>query len=314
LFRYIGQRLLTVIPILVLVALGVFLLVDLAPGDAASTIAGENASPAQLAQIRAELGLDQPLLSRFTEFLAASFQGDLGTSLIDRQPVLQTVLERAPISFSLVFLAMLFAIVVGVTAGITAAMNRNGWADRTINACAALFMAVPSFVLGILLVLTFSLTLRWFPAVGYVPVSDGIGPWLQFATLPAIALAGVPAAQIARQTRGAFVDALEEDYVRTARAKGLTTLIIVGKHAAKNAAIPVITVLGLLIGNLIGGAVIIERIFAIPGLGSLSVEAVLSRDIPMVQGVVLLSAVVVIFLNLFVDVLYGYLNPQVRAR
>ena len=312
--RFIGRRLLTVVPLLVIVALAVFLLLDLAPGDAATTIAGEDASPERVAQIRAELGLDQPVWVRFGEFLGGVLQGDLGSSPITGQGVTGAIVQRLPITLSLVALAMFFAIVIGCTAGTIAALHRNGWVDRVVNSLAALFMAVPSFVVGIVLVLLFALTLSWFPATGYAPISEGIGPWLQFTTLPALALAGVPAAQIARQARGALVDALEEDYIRTARAKGLRKRWIVGKHAAKNAAIPVITVMGVLLGSLIGGSVIIERVFAIPGLGSLSVEAVLSRDLPILQGVVLVSAIAVIFLNLLVDVAYGYLNPQVRAR
>jgi peptide/nickel transport system permease protein len=314
LLQFIGRRLLTVVPLLILVTLAVFLLLDLAPGDAATTIAGDDASAERIAQIRAELGLDQPLLVRFGEFLAGVFQGDLGSSPITGQEVSDVLLQRLPISLSLVGLAMVFAFVIGCTAGTVAALHRNGWVDRVVNGISALFMAVPSFVVGIVLVLVFALTLSWFPATGYAPLSEGIGPWLQFTTLPALALAGVPAAQIARQTRGALIDALEEDYIRTARAKGLRKPLIVGKHAAKNAAIPVITVMGVLLGALIGGSVVIERVFAIPGIGSLSVDAVLSRDLPTLQGVVLVSAIAVIFLNLLVDVAYGYLNPQVRIR
>jgi peptide/nickel transport system permease protein len=314
LLGFIGRRLLTVVPLLLLVAFAVFLLLELAPGDAATAIAGEDASAERIAQIRAELGLDQPLWERFMDFVAGVVRGDLGTSPLSGQEVSDALAQRLSISLSLIALAMLFAIVIGCAAGTVAALHRNGWVDRVVNGIAALFMAVPSFVVGIILVLLFALTLSWFPATGYAPLSEGVGPWLEFTTLPALALAGVPAAQIARQARGAMIDALEEDYIRTARAKGLQKRWIVGKHAAKNAAIPVITVMGVLLGNLIGGSVIIERVFAIPGIGSLSVEAVLNRDLPILQGVVLVSAIAVIFLNLLVDVAYGYLNPQVRVR
>jgi peptide/nickel transport system permease protein len=312
--RFIGHRLLTIVPLLLLVMLAVFLLLELTPGDAATTIAGENASPERVAEIRAQLGLDQPLWYRFSEFVLGMVQGDFGTSPITGQGVLDALVQRLPISLSLLVLAVFFSIVIGCVAGTVAALHRNGIIDRLVNGSAALLMAVPSFVVGILLVLLFALQIPWFPATGYATPAEGMGTWLQFTTLPALALAGIPAAQIARQARGSLIDALEEDYIRTARAKGLRKRWIVGKHAAKNAAVPVVTVLGVLLGSLIGGSVIVERVFAIPGIGSLSVEAVLSRDLPTLQGVVLLSAIAVIGLNLIVDISYGYFNPQVRAR
>jgi peptide/nickel transport system permease protein len=312
--RFVAQRLLTVIPLIVLVMLAVFILVDLAPGDAATVIAGDTASPERIAQIRADLGLDRPWWHRFADFLGGLVHGDLGTSPISNQSVTESVTQRLPITASLLVLATLFAVLIGCVAGTVAALHRNGIVDRVVNGAAALLMALPGFVVGIILVLSFALEFPLFPATGYATIGEGMSTWLYYMTLPALALSGVPAAQIARQTRGALIDALEEDYIRTARAKGLRARWVLGKHAAKNAAVPVITILGVLVGALIGGAVIIERVFAIPGLGSLSVEAVLNRDLPTLQGVVLVSAVAVIFLNLLVDISYGYFNPQVRAR
>jgi peptide/nickel transport system permease protein len=312
--RFLLWRLLMAVPVLLLVTLGVFLLLDLAPGDAATTIAGENATPELIAKIRADLNLDEPLWQRYFSFLTGIFHGDLGTSQVSGQPVTEALMQRMSPTVSLVVLAMFFACVIGVLAGALAALNRNGWVDRVVNAGAALAMALPQFVIGILLVIVFALTLQWFPATGYGDISEGIVPWFQFSFLPALTLAGIPAALVARQTRGALTDALEEDYVRTARAKGLRRRTVVGKHAAKNAAIPVITVLGILMGSLIGGAVVVERVFGVHGIGSLAVDAVLARDLPVLQGVVLVTAVVVILLNIVVDVAYGYLNPQVRSR
>lgn len=312
--RFLLWRILMAVPVLFLVSLGVFLLLELAPGDAATTIAGENASPELIAEIRADLHLDEPLAERYVSFVTGVFHGDLGTSQLSNQPVTEALMQRMAPTVSLVVLAMMFAIIIGVLGGAIAALNRNGWIDRIVNATAALAMALPQFVIGILLVIVFALTLQWFPATGYAELGDGLVPWFQFSFLPALTLAGIPAALVARQTRGALIDALEEDYVRTARAKGLRWRVVVGKHAAKNAAIPVITVLGILMGSLIGGAVVVERVFAVQGIGSLAVDAVLARDLPVLQGVVLVTALVVILLNIVVDVAYGYLNPQVRAR
>ena len=312
--RFIGKRLLLAIPTIILVTLLVFVLMELSPTDPAAALAGDNPTPERLAELHHMLGLDRPFFTRYLEWGWNAIRGDFGVSPITHQSVMSDLMFRLPITASLVVLALLFSLVMGVVLGTVAALNKGGAVDWIMNSIANLLMAIPPFVAAVLLVLFLAIMSPVFPATGYANMSAGIGPWLQFSTLPALSLAIIPGALLTRQVRGALVDALEEDYVRTARAKGLRGRMVAGKHAAKNAAVPVVTVLGLVVTNMFGGAVVVEKIFAIPGLGSVSVESVLNGDLITLQGLVLLVAVLVTLVNLLVDASYGYFNPRLRTR
>lgn len=312
--RFILKRLALAVPTIVLVTAMVFLLMELSPADPVAALAGDNPSPERLAEIRASLGLDQPVYTRYLDWAASALRGDLGTSPIKHQSVVSELMFRIPVTGSLVALALLFSIVMGVVFGTISALKRGGVVDWCVNSIANFLMAIPPFLAAVLLVLLFALTLPLFPAIGYASMGDGLGPWLQYSTLPALALAIIPGALVTRQVRGALIDTMEEDYIRTARAKGLRRAAVVGKHAAKNAAIPVVTVMGLLVTSMFGGAVVVERIFGVPGLGSLSVDAVLTGDVVMLQGLVLVVALLVTLVNLLVDASYGYFNPRLRVR
>ncbi|WP_181779581.1 ABC transporter permease [Pseudonocardia pini] len=313
--RFVGTRLITVVPLLLLLMLLVFGLVQIAPGDPAAIIAGPDASAQAVAAIRTELGLDRPVWEQFVSYLGNVLHGDLGTSYTTREPVTEVIARALPRTVTVAAFAMLLAVLVSLPLGVLAAMRRNGPVDRGLTGASVVLMAVPPFVLAALLVNYFALGgLQIFPPTGYAPLTDGLGAWLEFATLPAIAIATISLAELTRQARGSLIDALEEDYVRTARAKGLGRFWTVGKHAAKNAAVPYVTVLGLNVGRIVGAAVIVEAMFNIQGFGQLGVDAVLTRDLPTMQGVVLVSGVIVLVVNLLVDVSYGYFNPKVRAR
>lgn len=312
--RFIIRRLLLAIPTIILVTLFVFLLMELSPTDPAAVLAGDNPTPERIEELRVMLGLDRPFFTRYFEWGLAALQGDLGVSAVTHQSVLADLMFRLPITASLLILAMFFAAVMGIVFGTAAAVNKGGRIDWIMNGIANLLMAIPPFVAAVLLVLFLAIMVPMFPATGYANLTDGFGQWLLYMTLPAISLALIPGALLTRQVRGALVDALEEDYVRTARAKGLRSWTVVGKHAAKNAAVPVITVIGLVLTSMLGGAVVVERIFAIPGIGSLSVESVLNGDLITLQGLVLFVAVIVILVNLAVDASYGYFNPRLRTR
>lgn len=312
--RFIGRRLLLAVPTVVLVTFLVFVLMELSPTDPAAALAGDNPTPERLAEIRTLLGLDRPFMERYLEWGWNAVRGDFGISPVTHQSVMSDLMFRLPITASLVLLALVFAIVMGVVLGTVAALNKGSWIDWAMNSIANLLLAVPPFVAAVLLVLFLAIMSPIFPATGYATLSEGIGPWLQFSTLPAISLAIIPGALLTRQVRGALVDTLEEDYIRTARAKGLRRGMVVGKHAAKNAALPIVTVMGLVVTSMFGGAVVVEKIFAIPGLGSVSVESVLNGDLITLQGLVLLVAVLVTVVNLVVDASYGYFNPRLRTR
>jgi peptide/nickel transport system permease protein len=312
--RFVLTRVLTVVPLLLLLTLVVFLLVQISPGDPAAIIAGPEASSEAIAAIRTDLGLDQPFWARYLSYLAGAVQGDLGTSYATNEPVTEVIGRALPRTATIAVFAMLIAVVASIPLGALAALRRNGIVDRAITGGAVVLMAVPPFVLAAVLVGAFALGgTQFFPPTGYAPLSDGFDEWLLFATLPAIAIATISFAELTRQARGSLIDALEEDYVRTARAKGMSRLFVVGKHAAKNAAVPYVTVLGLNVGRVVGAAVIVEAIFNIQGFGQLGVNAVLGRDLPTMQGVVLVSGLIVLVVNLAVDVSYGYFNPRVRA-
>lgn len=311
---YTVRRIGAMVPILVLVTIIVFSLVLVIPGDPALTLLGEFATEEQLVDARERLGLNEPLLVQYWDWLSGVLQGDLGTSLFGSRSVGGAIAERFPATLSLTLLALAVSLVIAVPAGIWSATHRGSFSDTAVTVGASLGVAIPNYWLGLLLILVFAIWNDWLPAVGYTPLTEDPVEWLRRLILPAVTLGTAIAAETTRQIRSALIDVLGEDYIRTARAKGMRRKRVVLKHALKNAAIPVVTVIGLQTAFLLGGTVVIESIFGIPGLGSLAVSAVFERDIPLIQGIVLVAAVVVLLVNLIVDLLYGWLDPRVRLR
>jgi peptide/nickel transport system permease protein len=309
---FLLRRILATIPVMGFVALFVFSLLYIAPGDPAAIIAGDQATPADVERIRAGLGLDRPYLVRFGEWLYRVVQGDLGTSIFTSLPVVDLIKQRIEPTVSLMTVTLIFAILVAVPMGVMAAWKVNTWIDRAAMAFAVFGFSVPVFVAGYLLAWIFALKLDWFPVQGYTPIARGIGPWLSNLVLPAFALGMVYIALIARITRASMLEVLQQDYIRTARAKGVGEAAILFLHALKNAAIPIVTVIGIGMALLIGGAVVTESVFAIPGLGRLTVDAILRRDYPVIQGVILMFSLVYVLINLAVDIIYMLLDPRIR--
>jgi len=302
--QYIIRRLLIMIPVILGISLIIFTVVRVIPGDPAYILAGPHATQEQMDQIRAQLGLDKHPVTQYFIFLKHLFQGDLGTSTRTGLPVIREIMTRFPNTLVLALASILLATVFGVTIGIIAGVKQNSKFDYLSMLVALLGLSMPVFWLGLMLMLLFSIQLGWFPAVG----ADS----LKHIVLPAITLGANSTAIIARMTRSSMLEVIRLDYIRTARAKGLAEKVVISRHALKNALIPVVTVIGLQTGTLLGGAVLTEIVFAWPGIGRLLVEAILSRDYPVVQGVVLLIATVFIFVNLIVDILYSYLDPRIR--
>jgi peptide/nickel transport system permease protein len=311
-FGFIFRRVLTTIPVMGFVALFVFSLLYIAPGDPAAVIAGDQATPEDVAKIRAGLGLDRPFLVRFGEWLFRVIQGDLGTSIFTGLPVSQMIAQRVEPTLSLMVVTLFLAILVAVPMGVVAAWKCDTWIDRVVMSFAVLGFSVPVFVIGYLLAYMFALRLDWLPVQGYTSIKNGVWPWLENLILPSITLGFVYIALIARITRASMLEVLQQDYIRTARAKGVSQKSILFLHALKNAAIPIVTVIGIGIALLIGGAVVTESVFAIPGLGRLTVDAILRRDYPIIQGVVLMFSFVYVLINLLVDVIYTLLDPRIR--
>ncbi|GAC1386350.1 MAG: ABC transporter permease [Acidimicrobiales bacterium] len=305
------RRLLVSIPLLAVVSLLVFSLILLVPGDPAIALAGENPSPAQIAAVRQRLGLNDPFFVQFWHWLSGVLHGDLGTSLLSSQTVASSITARLPATLSLALLALVLAAVAGLLVGAIAGLRPGTWIDRVATLGASFGVAVPYFWVGMILVLVFAIDRHLLPAVGYIPLTHDPVQWFRHLILPASALALAPAAVVARQTRASLATVMSEDYVRTARAKGLAPWVIVGKHALKNAALPVITTFGLEANRLIGGTVVIEQLFALPGIGQLAFQSVFNRDFPVVQGVVLVAAAMVLLVNIIVDVSYRYFNPKI---
>ncbi len=309
---YAFRRLLAVVPLLLLVSIISFGLVELAPGDAAVTLAGDQASVEDIQRVREALELDAPLVERYGSFLADVLSGDLGASLFNSQAVTTLVGNRLNVTVSLVLLVLGFAVVLGLPIGILAALRKGSFLDRALSGFTAVALAAPSFLIAVFLLKWFAIDRDVFPATGFVPISEDPWEWFLSLALPAFALAQLPTAELARIARAAMSDTLQQDYVQTARAKGLTGRQVVLKHTVKNAAVPVVTIFGVQLGRLIGGAVIVESIFALPGLGTLLISSVLIRDAPVIQGLVLMTAVAVVAINLLVDLSYGYFNPRTR--
>jgi ABC-type dipeptide/oligopeptide/nickel transport system permease component len=303
--RYIARRILIAIPLLLVVVALVFFITRLfLPGDPAVLLAGERATPELIETIRRNLGLDKSVLQQFIIFLGNAVQGDLGRSVKLQQPVMQVIAKAFPFTLTLTILSVTFGTIVGLVIGIITALKRNTWIDTSSMAAIIFFYSMPTFWLGLMLMLVLGVTLRLLPV-------QGTGSWKNFV-MPVLTLGTGEAAVIARLTRSSMLEVLGADYVRTARAKGLTERIVLLRHALKNALIPVVTIVGLSIGGLLGGAVITETIFGLPGVGSLSIQAITSRDYPMIQATVLLVAVAFIFVNLLVDVIYAFVDPRIH--
>jgi len=306
------RRLLSAIPVLFIVSLISFGLMRLIPGDPAAAIAGIAATPAQIEQLRRDLGLDEPLLMQLLHYYQGLLQGDFGKSLLLGKGVLAATMERLPVTIGLSLYALVLTLLIGVASGIIAALRQNTWVDQVAMMIAMLGISIPGFFLGLLMIIFFAVQLGWLPSGGYVPFSqDPIG-WLRSTTMPAISLALLQAGLLARITRSGMLEVLRQDYVRTARAKGLPERQVILKHALANALIPIVTVVGIIISLLLSGAVVTEALFSLPGMGQLLTQAVLSRDYPMVQGGLLLVTTFLVLVNILGDVLYALIDPRVR--
>jgi len=306
------RRLLSAIPVLFIVSLISFGLMRLIPGDPAAAIAGIAATPALFEQLRRDLGLDEPLLLQLLHYYQGLLQGDFGKSLLLGKGVLAATMERLPVTIGLSLYALVLTLLVGVASGIIAALRQNTWVDQVAMMVAMLGISIPNFFLGLLMIIFFAVQLGWLPSGGYVPfLQDPLG-WLRSTTMPAISLALLQAGLLARITRSGMLEVLRQDYVRTARAKGLPERQVILKHALANALIPIVTVVGIIISLLLSGAVVTEALFSLPGMGQLLTQAVLSRDYPMVQGGLLLVTTFLVLVNILVDVLYALIDPRVR--
>jgi peptide/nickel transport system permease protein len=310
--RFLLQRLLATIPVLMVVAIVVFLILRLTPGDPAAVIAGNSATNEEIERIREQLGLTKPLLVQFGIWIGNVLQGDLGFSYYLNKPVTQLVLQRIEPTLSLAVGTITIAIFVAIPLGAIAAWRMGGWLDRALSMFSVAGFSVPIFVVGYCLIWLFALKLDWFPVQGYKRIADGFVPWIMQLILPWLTLSTIYVALIARVTRASVSEALTEDYIRTARAKGIKESAVLLRHALANAAVPVATMVGIGVALLIGGVVVTETVYAIPGLGSLTVDAVLNRDFPVIQGLVLLFSLSYVLINLLVDVSYLFLDPRIR--
>ena len=311
-FAYIIRRVLATVPVMAIVALLVFSLLYIAPGDPATIIAGDQASPADIEHIRVSLGLDRPFLVRFGSWVWDVVHGDLGKSIFTNLPVTHMIAQRIEPTVSLMLITLVLSLALAIPLGVVAAWKQGSWIDRFAMVLSTAGFSVPVFVIGYVLAYVFGLTLEWVPVQGYTPISEGIWPWFQNLIMPSIALGLIYMALIARITRATMLEVLSQDYVRTARAKGVGQRGILFVHALKNAAVPIITIIGIGFAALIGGAVVTESVFAIPGHGRLTVDAILRRDYPVIQGVVLMFSFVYVLVNLGVDLLYTLFDPRIR--
>ncbi|MGF9564816.1 ABC transporter permease [Neorhizobium sp. JUb45] len=309
---YTFRRILAAVPVLVTVAVFVFLLLRLTPGDPAAIIAGDMATPDQLERIRASLGLDKPIIVQFFSWFWLLVQGDLGTSLISNTPVAKMIGQHIEPTISLALLTIVLSVAIAVPLGVIAAWRHGTWVDYTVMTISVVGFSVPVFVVGYILIQIFAIDLKWFPVQGFRSITRGIGPFLERAVLPAVTLASIYIALIARMTRAAVLEVLGEDYVRTARAKGLREKTVLFRHALRNAAVPVLTIIGTGFALLITGVVVTESIFNIPGIGRLTVDAILARDYPVIQGMILLTSGIYVLVNLLIDLSYSFFDPRIR--
>jgi len=309
---YLARRLLATIPVMAIVAVLVFSMLRLTPGDPASIIAGAAATSQDIVDIRARLGLDRSIVSQFFLWIGNVLSGNLGESFFFKKQVAELVADRIGPTLALATTTIVFSVIVAVPLGVLAAWKQGRWIDRLVMGFSVLGFSVPVFVVGYVLIYVFAIELSWLPVQGYQPIGDGFWGFLQRLILPSLTLSVIYIALIARIARTSVIEVLGEDYIRTARAKGLTDRVVLMKHALRNAAVPIVTVIGIGVALLIGGVVVTESVFSIPGLGRLTVDAVLARDYPTVQAVILLFSVVYVVLNLLVDVAYTLLDPRIR--
>ena len=311
-FPEIARRLLATIPVMGVVAIAVFALLHATPGDPAVIIAGDYATGEDIARIRAKLGLDQPFLTQVGLWVGRIVRGDLGTSIFSGLPVTTLIGQRVGTTAWLTLFAMLISVGIGVPLGVLAASRKGAWIDRLVMIFAVSGFSIPTFWLGFILVYVFAISVGWLPVQGYIPITAGFWPFLSHLILPALTLSAVYMALIARMTRASMLGVLGEDYIRTAFAKGVAPRGVLIRHALKNASLPVVTIIGIGFALLIGGAVVTESVFALPGLGRLTVDAIIRRDYPVIQGVILIVSGVYVLINLVVDVLYVVLDPRIR--
>jgi len=311
-FPEIARRLLATIPVMGVVAIAVFALLHATPGDPAVIIAGDYATSEDIARVRTKLGLDKPFLTQVGIWLGRIVRGDLGTSIFSGLPVTTLIGQRVGTTAWLTLFAMLISVGIGVPVGVLAAWRKGSWLDRLVMVFAVSGFSMPTFWLGFILVYVFAITMSWLPVQGYSPITAGFWPFLSHLILPALTLSVVYMALIARMTRASMLGVLNEDYIRTAFAKGVAPRGVLIRHALKNASLPVVTIIGIGFALLIGGAVVTESVFALPGLGRLTVDAIIRRDYPVIQGVILIVSGVYVLLNLVIDVLYVVLDPRIR--
>jgi peptide/nickel transport system permease protein len=311
-FAYLVRRVLATIPVMIVVALFVFALLHLSPGDPAAIIAGDTASPADIVRIRAALGLDQPLYVQFGDWVWRLLHGDLGISIFTDLPVSTLIAQRVEPTIALTISTLIVSVAVAIPIGVLAAWKAGTWIDRAVMVFAVLGFSVPVFVLAYILIYVFAIGTDLLPVQGYVSIRDGVAPFLSHIVLPSIALGTVYTALIARITRASVLDVLAQDYIRTAQAKGLSNNRVLIGHALKNAAVPIATIIGIGVALLISGVVVTETVFAIPGIGRLTVDAILRRDYPIIQGIILIFSAAYVLVNLLVDLSYTFLDPRIR--
>ncbi|MEY3380106.1 MAG: hypothetical protein RL468_704 [Pseudomonadota bacterium] len=311
-FAYVVRRLGATIVVMAVVAFVVFSLLYLTPGDPAAILAGDAATDDDIKRIREKLGLDEPFLVRFAGWVWALLHGDLGTSIFTNLPVTHLIAQRIEPTAALTLCTLVVAVAVAVPLGVISAARAGSWIDRAVMAFSVLGFSLPVFVLAYILIFTFSIELDWLPVQGYKPIADGVWEWFRHLILPSTALGTVYIALIARITRASMLDVLAQDYIRTAQAKGLSSKAVLTGHALKNAAVPIMTVIGIGIALLIGGAIVTETVFALPGIGRLTVDAILRRDYPIIQGVILMFSALYVLINLAVDLSYMFFDPRIR--
>ncbi len=311
---YILQRILAAIPVMGFVALIVFLLLRLTPGDPAAILAGDAATPEQIARIRAQMGLDDPLWVQFFSWIGGMLRGDFGVSLLSGTPVLQMIASRMEPTISLAVTTITLSVIIAVPLGVIAAWKQGTLIDRFVMLLSVVGFSVPVFVIGYVMISFFAMELRWFPVQGFRSISQGLGPFLERITLPTLTLTLLYVALIARITRTSMLEILNEDYIRTAHAKGLSETRVLMRHALRNCSVPIITVIGIGFALIISGVVVTESVFNLPGLGRLTVDAVLARDYPVIQAVILLASLVYVVVNLLIDIAYVLLDPRIRYR
>ncbi|MER2189362.1 MAG: ABC transporter permease [Solibacillus sp.] len=309
---YIVKRVLSTIPVLFVVSLVIFFIIHITPGDPAAAILGMEATEAQIEELNKELGFDRPIAEQYVSWVAGVFQGDLGNSIFMKMPVTEAIAGHVGPTLSLAILAQVIALVLAIPFGMIAAYKRGSATDATLMGMSLFGMAVPSFLLGLLLMLVVGVQLQWLPVAGYAPLDKGFAEHLKYLILPAISLGTIQAALITRMTRSSMLDVLNLNYIKTARAKGLQEWRVLLKHAFRNAFLPILTVIGQTFGTLVTGAVVVETIFNIPGLGQLIMNSITRRDFTVIQGVVMAVTVMYIFINLVIDLLYGVVDPRVR--